>query len=49
MEYLQRCENIERQILGENHPSYAITLSNLGSTFSKMDQYQDAVKCYQRC
>ncbi len=49
VEYLQRCEKIRRQTLGENHPDYATTLNNLASSFKNMGQYEKAVEYYQKC
>lgn len=43
MEYFQKCEEIKRLILGENHPEYATILSNLGLSYFNLGLYQQGL------
>lgn len=49
MEYLHRSEQIQRRILGENHPDYALTLSNLATSLDKLGEHEMAIEYNERC
>ncbi len=38
----------DRQIVGENHPDYAITLQNLGALYQKTGKLDSAVRLFER-
>lgn len=43
--FLLQAVDIHRNILGENHPDYAISLGNLGSLYHTMGNYEKAEEC----
>ena len=40
---------MKRRSLGMKHPEYAATLSNIGTIYMNMGQYEEALKIYEEC
>lgn len=43
------CQNIRRDVLGERHPHYLISLNNTAVTLLKVGRLIEALKLQQRC
>ena len=44
--YLQQALRIQKNVLGENHPDYAQSLTDIGTLYSLFGDYQRAETCY---
>ena len=48
LDYYEKCLKIELKTLGEEHPSIAISYSNIGFAFENKGDYTNAIKFYHQ-
>ena len=44
--YMEMVSDLQKRVLGENHPDYAISLNNLGFLYMQVSNYREAEQCY---
>lgn len=49
LESYEKCLAVDASKFGKDHPDYAKTLNNIGSTYHKMKRYEEALKIYEEC